>query len=186
MFIQLILIFIITYWKFRKTLVQNLIVLRRAFEEFYARFNAVVQDSFCILLTRIRQHTECMYALKINALHVAVAPTSMMCILHRHLFAIISSTSWLWSCETRKSWGSWVKGQLSKGGSVAGKRGKGDAGTNGTGHIDTFMSARRQIDAIARKRGSLRVGHGVKIFRSRGRNDYRSWESKKTYACTQP
>lgn len=34
-----------------------------------------------------------------------------------------------------------------------GKRG----GTNGPGYIDTFVSARRQIDAIARKRGSLRA-----------------------------
>lgn len=37
------------------------------------------------------------------------------------------------------------------------RKGREAGGTNGPRYIDTFVSARRQIDAIARKRGSLPV-----------------------------
>lgn len=110
----------------------------------------------------------------------------MMRLSHRHLFAGISANRSARGCD--RPWNKEAAGKPDKKGDVMGegkgKCGKGDA----KGLMVYRFRERSSADRCNRAETWLvarRADRDVKVPRPRGRNDYRSCESKKTYACIQ-
>lgn len=146
----------------------------------------MIRNDLSILVALIRIRA---YALKIYALRVFAAPTSddappASTFIRSYFIESIGTRSCNKEAVRKPSKRATRVTSVGRNGGHM-RKGREAGGTNGPGYIDTFVSARRQIDAIARKRGSLPVAVQKSLSAARGRNDYRSRESKKTYACIQ-